>query len=242
MTAGEIPAVLVMAKPPRPGTVKTRLHPSPSSQLRSNTGYPILGPERCSVLRAELIRHTVRTTTAAGYATYLAYAPDDAPDAYGMRTSGPNGVHLLRQHGSYLGERLQTAAREVFARRPGPLVILGTDAPTLTDAHLADAFAALDRGRDDAVLGPALDGGYYLIGMRAPHLGLFGINPELWGGDRVLDATLAVARASGLSAELLAPLRDLDTPEDAERLRRDPRIPSRIAHLLVSPEAEAADA
>lgn len=228
MTAGEIPAVLVMAKPPRPGTVKTRLH-------------PMLGPRRCAVLQGELIRHTVRTTTAAGYATYLAYAPDDAPDTYGMRTPRPAGVHLLRQHGTHLGERLQTAAREVFARRPGPLVILGTDAPTLTDAHLADALAALDRGRD-AVLGPALDGGYYLIGMRAPHLGLFGINPELWGGDRVLDATVAVARASGLSAELLAPLRDLDTPEDAECLRRDPRVPSRIAHLLVSPEAEAADA
>lgn len=110
-------------------------------------------------------------------------------------------------------------------------MVLGTDAPTLTGDHLTAAFAALEGG-SDVVLGPAFDGGYYLIGMRAPHTGLFGIDPALWSTEKVLTATLALAERKRLSTQLLSPLRDLDTPDDAAALLDDPRLPADIAALL----------
>jgi glycosyltransferase A (GT-A) superfamily protein (DUF2064 family) len=87
------------------------------------------------------------------------------------------------------------------------------------------------------VLGPALDGGYYLIGLRAaPHTELFALDAAWWSTDKVLAATLDLADDAGLRTQLLAPLRDLDTPEDAAALLADPMLPPRIATLVTSPE------
>ncbi|NUR05215.1 MAG: glycosyltransferase [Streptomyces sp.] len=208
------PAVLVMAKAPLPGTVKTRLH-------------ALLGSRGCAELQSALLAHTVELT--AGWPTFLAYDPPDAEDA--VRCLVPPGVRLLPQRGSGLGERLAAAVEDVCTLRPGPVVVLGTDAPTLTADRLAAAFTALDSGHD-VVLGPALDGGYYLIGMRRPQTRLFGLDPALWGGDQVLASTLAIADRAGLRTVLLPPLRDLDTPEDAAVLLGDPLLPARIAAAL----------
>jgi rSAM/selenodomain-associated transferase 1 len=210
------PAVLVMAKAPLPGTVKTRLH-------------PLLGPERCAELQSRLIRHTTELTTGRCLRTYVAYAPADAYRA--MSELVPRGVHLLPQRGADLGQRLTDAVGAVFGRGAGPLVVLGTDAPTLTGRHLAAGFTALDGG-SDVVLGPALDGGYYLIGMRRPYTRLFGLPPGLWSGDQVLSSTLALAEQEGLTTRLLPALRDLDTPADAAALLDDPRVPACIAAAL----------
>ncbi|MGK5448612.1 TIGR04282 family arsenosugar biosynthesis glycosyltransferase [Streptomyces radiopugnans] len=211
------PAVLVMAKEPRPGTVKTRLH-------------PLLDPARCAELQAELIRHALRTVASLGPRTYLAYAyaTGDGPPA--ARSPAPPAVRLLTQRGGDLGQRLAAATGEAFADGAGPLLVIGTDAPTLTGDLLATALTALD-GRD-VVLGPALDGGYYLIGTHAPHPRLFGLDPACWSTDKVLAATLALAADQGLRTELIPPLRDLDTPEDAAALLQDPLLPPRIAALL----------
>ncbi|MFP8904982.1 TIGR04282 family arsenosugar biosynthesis glycosyltransferase [Streptomyces atacamensis] len=209
------PAVLVMAKEPRPGTVKTRLH-------------PLLGPARCADLQAELIRHTLGTVLSQGPRTYLAYAPGGGPAA--ARDTAPDSVRLITQRGGNLGQRLAAATGEAFADGAGPLLVIGTDAPTLTGDLLATALTALD-GRD-VVLGPALDGGYYLIGTHAPHPRLFGLDPACWSTDKVLAATLALAADQGLRTELIPPLRDLDTPEDAAALLQDPLLPPRIAALL----------
>ncbi|MFH0241452.1 TIGR04282 family arsenosugar biosynthesis glycosyltransferase [Streptomyces sp. HK10] len=209
------PAVLVMAKEPRPGTVKTRLH-------------PLLGPARCAGLQAELIRHALETVASLGLRTYLAYTTGDGPAA--ARDPAPPAVRMLTQRGGDLGRRLAAATGEAFADGAGPLLVIGTDAPTLTGDLLAAALTALD-GRD-VVLGPALDGGYYLIGTHAPHPRLFGLDPAWWSTDKVLAATLALAAGQGLRTELLSPLRDLDTPGDAAALLRDPLLPPRIAALL----------
>ncbi|KNE84379.1 hypothetical protein ADZ36_00885 [Streptomyces fradiae] len=208
-----------MAKPPRPGTVKTRLH-------------PVLSPARCAALQAELIRHTVELATAHAPRTYLACAPGggDTPVP-----PVPPRVRLLAQRGADLGQRLAAAVTDAFTDGAGPLLVVGTDAPTLTGGHLTAAFAALER--HDVALGPALDGGYHLIGLRAAHTRLFALGPEVWSTDRVLAATRALARGGGLSVELLRPLRDLDTPEDAAALRSDPALPPRIAALLQPAEA-----
>ncbi|MEU3199374.1 TIGR04282 family arsenosugar biosynthesis glycosyltransferase [Streptomyces sp. NPDC006996] len=214
------PAILVMAKAPRPGTVKTRLH-------------PLLGPLRCAELQAGLIRHTMELTTVHTPWTYLACAPADGGDTIG--TAVPAGVRLLLQRGEDLGRRLAAAVTDAFVDGAGPLLVIGTDAPTLTGDHLAAAFAALEN--HDVVLGPALDGGYYLIGLRAPHTSLFGLGSDVWSTDRVLTATLGVARREGLSVGLLCPLRDLDTPEDAAALLVDPALPAPIAALIQPVEA-----
>lgn len=213
---GGAPAILVMAKPPRPpGTVKTRLH-------------PLLGPLRCAERQAALIRHTMDLTTAHTPRAYLAYAPDDGADT--LDTPAPAGVRLLLQRGEDLGQRLAAAVTDAFADGAGPLLVIGTDAPTLTAAHLTAAFTVLQD--HDVTLGPALDGGYDLIGLWAPHSSLFALAPEMWSTDRVLTATRALARGEGLSAGQLSPLRDLDTPEDAAALLRETALPAPIAALL----------
>ncbi|WP_171110291.1 MULTISPECIES: TIGR04282 family arsenosugar biosynthesis glycosyltransferase [unclassified Streptomyces] len=204
-----------MAKAPRPGTVKTRLH-------------PLLGPQGCAALQAELIRHTLETVSGCGLRTYLAHTPYDGPDD--GRHLAPAGVRLLVQRGADIGQRLAAAVTDAFADGAGPLVVVGTDAPTLTGDHVASAHAASETR--DVVLGPALDGGYYLIGLRAPHTGLFALDPALWSADKVLAATLALADDAGLRTELGTPLRDLDTPEDAAALPADPALPPGIAAQL----------
>ncbi|WP_187451989.1 TIGR04282 family arsenosugar biosynthesis glycosyltransferase [Streptomyces parvus] len=209
------PSILVMAKEPRPGTVKTRLH-------------PLLGPQRCAELQAGLIRHTLELATAHAPRTYLAYAPADGGDAIGTTT--PAGVRLRLQRGEDLGGRLAAAVTDAFTDGAGPLLVIGTDAPLLTGVHLTAAFAALKS--HDVVLGPALDGGYYLIGLRAPHTTLFALDADVWSTDRVLTATRRAARREGLSVELVCPLRDLDTPEDATALLADPALPAPIAALI----------
>ncbi|WP_434594075.1 TIGR04282 family arsenosugar biosynthesis glycosyltransferase [Streptomyces sp. A5-4] len=212
---GGTPAILVMAKPPRPGTVKTRPH-------------PLLSPLRRAALQAELIRHTMELATAHTPRTYLAHAPDDGEDA--ISTAVPAGVRLLVQRGEDLGQRLAAAVTDAFADGGGPLLGIGTVAPTLTAGHLTAAFAALEH--HDVALGPALDGGYYLIGVRAARTSLFALDPEVWSTGRVLAATRALADGEGLSVGMLRPLRDLDTPEDAAALLTDPALPTPIAALL----------
>lgn len=155
-------AALVMAKVPRPGTVKTRLHPR-------------LGPCGCARLQAALIRQVTALTRRAGLATYVAVDPPNSD----IRDLTPNDVRLIPQVPGDLGARMAAAVTEVFALRTGdaggdPLVVLGTDAPTLTAGLLRQACAALD-GDAEVVLGPAVDGGYYLIGMREPRTGLFAL-------------------------------------------------------------------
>ncbi|MEV7979006.1 TIGR04282 family arsenosugar biosynthesis glycosyltransferase [Streptomyces sp. NPDC086519] len=225
MSAASTPAVLVMAKAPRPGSVKTRLH-------------PLLGPHGCAALQAELIRHTVDTVTATGLRAYVAYTHGPGDGGAGIpdvRVAAPPGVRTLVQRGQDLGQRLTAAVSDAFSDGGGPVLVIGTDAPTLTRMHLAAALTALQN--HDVVLGPALDGGYYLIGTRRPHTDLFALDPMWWSTDKVLAATLALAAEAGLSAELLAPLRDLDTPEDAAALLADPGLPPAITAVLASSQS-----
>lgn len=217
MSASATPAVLVMAKAPVPGTVKTRLH-------------PLLGPERCAALQAELIRHTLETASSPGRRVYVAYAPGDGGEGIPSPALADADARLIVQRGGDLGQRLTAAVTEAFADGAGPLLVIGTDAPTLTPGHLEDAFSALETR--DVVLGPALDGGYYLIGLRRPFTRLFALDPAWWSTDKVLAATLALAAEAGLRTQLATRLQDLDTPEDAAALLRDPMLPPSVSALL----------
>jgi rSAM/selenodomain-associated transferase 1 len=117
------------------------------------------------------------------------------------------------QEGQDLGERMAHAFARSFEAGMDKVVLIGTDCPTLLSQHLNEAFEALNKS--DLVLGPATDGGYYLIGMTRRSDYLFeGIT---WSTSQVLSATVNVASQHGLTTTLLQELDDIDTQEDWER-------------------------
>lgn len=190
--------LIILSREPRPGHTKTRL-------------IPLLGPEGAAHLAAELLRGTFHT------ARELARRRGTCIEARiaGLDTSGPTrrlarGLALRDQGAGDLGERMRRAAAQALAGPFDRVVLIGSDCPHLAPDHIADAFDALDGA--DLALGPATDGGYYLIGVRADHAELFAGIP--WGTGDVLMRTMEKARALGLRVKLLPTLSDLDRPAD----------------------------
>ena len=128
----------------------------------------------------------------------------------GGRLLGPTGVALVNQGAGDLGLRMQRQLARAFALGYGQVVLLGTDLPQLSCSDLQQAFTALDAG--PAVLGPASDGGYWLLGLTRPLPALLcGI---AWGSDQVLQQTRLRAEALSLPITLLRQQADLDRPAD----------------------------
>jgi hypothetical protein len=189
-------ALAVFVKLPRPGLVKTRL-------------LPVLGQELAADLYRALAERVLAATTPrrGDYERLVFFDPPDAGEA--MRSWLPAG-RLRRQEGADLGARMRAAFDRVFARGARQAVLIGSDEPRLSRADVLLALGALER--HDLVLGPALDGGYYLVGLRRSVPALFdGID---WSSGRVLEDTRARAEAEGLAVTLLEPRRDIDTAED----------------------------
>jgi rSAM/selenodomain-associated transferase 2/rSAM/selenodomain-associated transferase 1 len=191
--------LILMLKFPTPGAVKTRL-------------VPALGEQRACALHRALVRHTLvevqRCAAEDGVAVEvrLAGAPDDAA----ARAWLGGAVTIRDQGDGDLGARMDRAVQAAFAEGAAAVVVIGGDCPQLNFSHLGAAFSAL--ARSEAVLGPAADGGYYLIGLRRALPALFrGI---AWGGSEVLAQTLAAARTLSVDVALLATLRDIDVPAD----------------------------
>ena len=187
-----------MARHPVAGRVKTRL-------------AAVLGADAACALYRAFVLDLAERLGAMPYAVTWAYTPPDAPFPELLPGAG-----CRPQRGRDLGERLTGAIGEEFAAGPGPVIAIGADAPHIPAAALAEAAATLAHGAD-VVLGPAADGGYYLIGLGRPAPDLFaGI---AWGTAGVLEATLARAGAAGLAPHLLPPSFDIDQPADLARLR-----------------------
>lgn len=192
--------VIVFVKPPRPGLVKTRLAAE-------------LDAAAAAAIATVLLNRTIATLHPFPDVE-LRMTPDDAgPEIERWRRSGWD---LRPQGEGDLGARLDRAFAEAFAGGEDRVVAIGTDCPALTEEDLRDAFAALEIA--DVVLGPAEDGGYWLVGLRAPAAGLFENIP--WSSDAVLAATLERARTAGLSVSQLRRLGDVDTLEDWRRWLR----------------------
>lgn len=217
MSAAAGAAALVMARAPIPGRCKTRLE-------------PLLGPEGCARLQAGLIRRAATWAhEVAPGAAWVAFDPSGREEE--VRARVPAGTRLFAQEGADLGERLTAASARVLAEHPGPLLVAGTDLPRLSARHAAAALSDLAAGCDVS-LGPALDGGWYLMGVRQAQPALFALPSEAWGGPEVWSLTLAAAEAQGLGLGLLRAERDLDTPEDARAMLADPALPPEVAELL----------
>ena len=195
-------AVAIMAKAPRPGTVKTRLCP------------PLVAEEAAALYRCFLLDKIATVGALVDTRPVIAYTPDDA----GAELAGlAPGFALVAQHGPDLGARLHAILAGLLAAGHVGAIAVDSDTPTLPRAFLQQAVDCLSRPGPDVVLGPTEDGGYYLIGVRSPHRGLFESVP--WSTSEVLEVTRRRAAAAGLRAVDLPPWFDVDTPDDLERLR-----------------------
>jgi len=170
-------------------------------------------------LRRALLQDTLDAVRGAGDAdVFVAFEPPDAiAEMHGLVG---DGVRLFSQQGDTLGDRMRNAFERLFAAGYSDVVMIGSDLPSLPASHLARAFQCM-RGRPDAVvIGPASDGGYYLIGLRR-------LCPELftsiaWSTADVLTNTTCIAERCGLTVSLVPPWHDVDTLDDLRRVLRDP--------------------
>jgi glycosyltransferase A (GT-A) superfamily protein (DUF2064 family) len=208
-------AVLVMAAAPRGASEKPELE-------------PLLGAEGCARLQRVLIGRAARWAARTGDA-YVAYAPTDAREE--VAALAPPEATVFAQVDSHAGDRLAAAFEFVAERHGGPVIVVGTDQPGLSDGH---ARAAADdlRAGVDVTLGPATAGGYYLLGARRYDPALFAIDAEAWGGGRVMQLTLRSLFDAGLSMGWLRSERDLVTPGDVAALLADPCAPPDIREVL----------
>lgn len=145
------------------------------------------------------------------WTTLLAVTPDRA--AWRPEALWPLPVRVIAQGPGDLGARM---ARPMHDLPHGPVVIVGSDIPGVRARHAAEAFGLL--GRFDAVIGPADDGGYWLIGMRRRPCVRTPFAGVRWGGPYALADTLANLRRAGLSVGFLEPLSDVDTAADLRAL------------------------
>ena len=196
--------VIVLAKEPSMPGAKTRLAAD-------------VGGERATELCAAFVRDSLEIATSGARRLYIAASPEDAVGLF--RSRAPR-ARCFAQPEADFGARLAHAFETALADGASRPVLIGTDSPTLPPHLLSVAHCAL--ATHDIVLGPADDGGYYVIGMNAAQPLLFdGID---WSTERVLSQTLERARAVGLNVFLLPPWYDIDTGRDLERLASDPLL------------------
>ncbi len=204
--------ILVFCRAPVPGEAKTRL-------------IPALGADGAARLQAELVPDTVQRAVAAGVGPVELWAAGDDSTGLLAKVAADHAVVRRTQSGRDLGERMHAA---LAAGDGGPAIVIGTDCPALMPAVIAAAAAAL--ARNDAVVVPALDGGYVLLGMHDPPAALFDGIP--WGTETVLQATRERLLALGWRWHELPALPDVDVPADLDRLATlSPAWRSRVAAL-----------
>ncbi|MCY3738187.1 MAG: TIGR04282 family arsenosugar biosynthesis glycosyltransferase [Gemmatimonadaceae bacterium] len=198
---------MLFAREPRAGRVKTRLQPR-------------LTPGQAAELYTAFLRDCAEALAASvASLKIVAVEPPEAESCLRSLLGAPEGLAFEGQPGGPLGERLEALCRRAVGAGCGRVVLLGSDSPSLTPWSIDESLRRLRSA--DVVIGPSVDGGYYLIGLRAEALpsaapAVFqGIE---WGTGRVLEQTLA-ALPGGLRLSLMPPWYDVDVPEEAAFLR-----------------------
>jgi rSAM/selenodomain-associated transferase 1 len=189
--------LLVLSKAPDPGQVKTRL-------------IPLLGESGAAELYGDLLRSTLEMAVNSDLCPVDLWCSPVETHPFFQQCRRQYGVELNRQTEGDIGHRMSHAL-ESASRSSRLLVLIGADCPALSADELEEAFDLLDRGTE-VVLGPAEDGGYYLIGMNGLHPFLFGDVP--WSTSLVLDLTKTRLKSRQIKWQCLAEHRDLDTPDD----------------------------
>ena len=205
-------ALVIFAREPVPGMVKTRLAAA-------------IGAERSAMIYATLLDHTLRTVRKVPAEVTISLAA----------TPGVGWADMLElpcevQGGGDLGDRLAEAFDRRFSGDVDRAVIIGSDNAHLGPDHIATAFRALES--QPVVLGPADDGGYWLVGQRSPGAEIFDEIP--WSSPGTLDATRERLQRLDIQWSELTTLPDIDTVEDLKRAMADPRVPETLRAALAS--------
>lgn len=192
--------LIVFGREPRPGRVKTRL-------------IPALGAKPAAKLYERLLRHTLSAGANIAVDQKQLWLDEVRPEGSAITLARSHGFAVFAQQGGDLGERMARAFEQALASAT-QVVLIGSDCPGYTPAYLESAFAAL---RDhDAVIGPAADGGYVMLGLRQLSPDLFEDVP--WSTGEVLTVTRARLSALNWSWHELAVQHDIDEPTDLRYL------------------------
>jgi rSAM/selenodomain-associated transferase 1 len=193
-------AIVVFARAPVAGKSKTRL-------------IPVLGHAGAAFLHKKLIKHTLEEITSSSTLPCILSVMPTVDDEFFIACQRQFHVELRLQRGDNLGQRMFQAFEDVLSERPWAIVV-GSDCPGLDIRDITATAKVLAGGYVDAVIGPAQDGGYYLIGLRRSDESLFvGID---WGTSRVLSTTLERIHQLGWRYELLDEKPDIDRPRDLQ--------------------------
>lgn len=200
MTRRHPNAVILFARHPVPGQVKTRLQSRISPE------------EACALYRAFLEDARGQLNALKDVDGFVAVHGGEGESGF-FEPFVQSGVKVIGQEGADLGERMANVFSAKFNEGYEKVVVIGSDSPTMPAAYIEQA---LNTARD-LVLGPSTDGGYYLIGMKEKVTDVFqGIH---WGTEKVLAATLDKVNAASVSVDLLPPWYDVDHPEDLDFLK-----------------------
>lgn len=200
-------AVIIMSRIPEPGFTKTRM-------------LNIINGHECAEFHRACLRDICRAVRNTGMEAYLYFTGDQNDyqegkcsksdrDPWGLTTADYTYLTMRRQKGADLGERMLNAAHEVLVRHDS-VILLGSDMPSLTPGLLEETRERLQK--HDLIIGPAEDGGYYLLGCKRVYAELFKDIP--WGTGEVLKATLQAAVKNSISLDQLAEHNDIDTWPD----------------------------
>jgi hypothetical protein len=193
--------IAILAKAPIPGAVKTRL-------------IPTIGAHAAAVLQERLTERAIATALAADVGPVTLWCSPDATHSTFLKLVMQQRIILKRQPEGDLGARMLAAT----AAGNGPVLVIGTDCPALTELHLRGAANALREGNDVVII-PAEDGGYVLIGTRKPQPAIFA--DIAWGTNTVLADTRTRVIEQRLMLTEQPPLWDVDTEAEYARLERE---------------------
>lgn len=212
-------SIVIFARAPEPGKVKTRLAAH-------------IGAEAAAKLYAAMLQDTIAIAESAAQETksevVLCYTPDDAfaPGDYSLSNFWRDAK--LHQNGNDLGEKMRCATQNRFSHGANRLVIIGSDKPDLEVSTLRSAFEELEK--HDLVFGPALDGGFYLIGTRAPLAESLFAN-VIWSDQSTLQVVLNNAHHLNLSVAFLPEGADVDEASDLQNFISNPGLQSKAPHF-----------
>lgn len=204
------PVIILFAKAPLPGAVKTRLH-------------SVLSPPEAARFHEACVRDVLARLASLRDAADLELHTNIPTDAW----SDENVAHGLQADGD-LGRRMWIALQGGLAQGRLAVMIVGSDAPTLPASHLRDLLAR----EGDVALGPARDGGYYAICCRRVHPEMF--KDVEWSSRDTLAQTIRACQGCGLRIEIGPEWYDIDTPEDLVKLQAEKDLPAHVARWLAS--------
>ncbi len=213
-------ALVVFVKYPEPGKVKTRLGAD-------------IGIDRAAEIyraAAEFVAETFSCSSL--WETFFFYTPENRRKEM-IRWLGGNGGAFFAQQGESLGRRISNAFAQCFSSDFRNVAVIGTDCVLMTEKDVETAFSTLSEKKSRAVLGPASDGGYYLLGLSEKKDEIFsGIK---WSSETVFSETLRILREDGVCCRVLRELRDIDTESDiriGEIENRDRKLGRRFRSIL----------